>query len=111
VRRLKQLTKLNGGNTDASEAVDKIDTLAAKGLVASTRLDEALSSRLDSATQFAVLTGESRLLKGNLHAIKISQVRAAEALSKLEEFYMTMVRSEPVGTLLSDPTSPFLARL
>jgi multidrug resistance efflux pump len=45
-----------------TQVVAKIDNLSTKGLVIATRLDEALSSRFDSASQFAELSGEMGLL-------------------------------------------------
>ena len=70
-----------------SRAVARIDTLSTQGLIASSRMDEALTSRLDSAAQFAELSGEADVLTANIPSLTDSITRAAEALKKLEEFY------------------------
>ncbi|WP_339759861.1 HlyD family efflux transporter periplasmic adaptor subunit [uncultured Hoeflea sp.] len=68
-------------------SIAKIDELSVQGLVASTRMDEALASRFDSAALLAELAGEADLLQSSIPALSLSVARSAEALIKLEEFY------------------------
>lgn len=93
--------------------IAKIDTLSTQGLVVSTRMDEALTSRFDSAAQFAELAGEAETLQASIPILSQSIGRSAEALAKLEEFYGDgMVRAPRSGVIGSKvPTVGEVAKI
>lgn len=72
---------------ESNEAVARIDSLSARGLVSSQGMNQALSAEYDTAARLAELRGQGRVLGEEMTLAESSHDKANAALVQLESFY------------------------
>lgn len=75
----------------------RIDQISSAGLVAATRMDQALSSRFESAAKLADLRAQTATLEGELAQLATARSRATEALAQLETVYARGLVTSPTS--------------
>jgi len=85
---------------ESAAALKKLDSIADRGLISITRLDQALGSNFDTTSRFSDLSGQSKLLGDEIALVESSFRQAKHALSQFEAFYdQGLVRSVTAGVV------------
>ena len=85
---------------ESAAVIQKLDSIADRGLVAPHRLDQALGSGFETTSRLSDLKGQSKLLGDEILLVEASYRQAKHALSQFEAFYdQGRVRSAAAGVV------------
>jgi multidrug resistance efflux pump len=95
---------------ESAVAMKKLDSIAGRGLVSITRLDQALGSNFGTASRLADLEGQSKILGGEIALLEAAFRQAEHALGQFEAFYdQGWVKSATAGVV--GPRVPVLGQV